>query len=567
MDKIWLDSYPPAMPAEADLTRFATLCDLLDESCARFSDLPAFSNQGVTLTYGQLDELSAALAAWLQREAGLKKGERVALMLPNLLQYPVALFGVLRAGGVVVNTNPLYTGRELLYQLNDAGVSCIVVLENFAHTLEQVIERSAVRVVVTTAVGDLLHFPRAQLTNFVVRHVRHMVPPWHIARACGLPEALDKGRQRAPDAVPLAANDLAFLQYTGGTTGVPKGAMLTHANLLANVLQTAAWVGGTLLDGEETALLPLPLYHVFALTAMLTFFKMGAHSVLVTDPRDLAGVVHLLQHARASAIVGVNTLFQALLDAPGIEQVDGAGLKVCIAGGMAVQRAVAARWQERFGVPLVEGYGLTEAAPIVCANRLDIKAWTGSIGLPLPSTEVALLDDNGHSLPVGESGEIAVRGPQVMAGYWRQPEASAAVLSADGWLRTGDIGVMDPCGYLRLLDRKKDVIIVSGFKVFPNEVEDVAMLCPGVQEAVAVPVADEHSGEAVKLVVVRRAAPVPAPDAATLIEHCRNNLTGYKVPRYVVFRDQPLPKSAVGKVLRRVVLEQERQAAARPISA
>jgi long-chain acyl-CoA synthetase len=530
--------------------RFGNLNDMLDAACARFPQHVAFSNQGSSITYAELDALSRRFAGYLQHDVGLLKGERVAIMLPNLLQYPVVLFGVLRAGGVVVNTNPLYTGRELLYQLNDSGASCIVVLENFAHTLEQVVHGSALRSVITSQVGDLLNFPRAQLTNFVLRHVRHMVPDWHMAEARPLPKALHEGEHVALRPVPLAPDDLAFLQYTGGTTGTPKGAMLSHANLVANVLQTSAWIGNVMREGEETAILPLPLYHVFALMAMLTFLHLGANSVLVTDPRDMAGLVHLLRHTKASAIIGVNTLFKALLNAPGIEQAAAHRLKLTIAGGMAVQRVVADKWQDLFGAPIVEGYGLTESSPIATANRLDLAEYTGSIGLPLPSTEVAILDDDGGAVAQGEAGEIAVRGPQVMRGYWRRPDDSAAVLTADGWLRTGDIGVMDPRGYVKLLDRKKDVIIVSGFKVFPNEVEDVAVACPGVLEAVAVAAADERSGEVVTLVVLRQD---PALDVDTLLAHCRRNLTGYKVPKYVVFREQPLPKSAVGKILRRLV--------------
>ncbi len=549
-DKLWLDSYPAGIPFEVDTHRFANLNDMLDAACARFPQHIAFSNQGSSITYAELDTLSRRFAGYLQHDVGLVKGERVAIMLPNLLQYPVVLFGVLRAGGVVVNTNPLYTERELLYQLNDSGASCIVVLENFAHTLEQVVHGSALRSVVTSQVGDLLNFPRAQLTNFVLRHVRHMVPDWHMAEARPLPKALHEGEHVALRPVPLAPDDLAFLQYTGGTTGTPKGAMLSHANLVANVLQTSAWIGNVMRDGEETAILPLPLYHVFALMGMLTFLHLGANSVLVTDPRDTAGLVHLLSHTKASAIIGVNTLFKALLNAPGIAQAAAHRLKLTIAGGMAVQRVVADKWLDVFGAPIVEGYGLTESSPIATANRLDLAEHTGSIGLPLPSTEVAILDDGGGVLAQGEVGEIAVRGPQVMRGYWRRPDDSAAVLTADGWLRTGDIGVMDPRGYVKLLDRKKDVIIVSGFKVFPNEVEDVAVACPGVLEAVAVAAADERSGEVVKLVVLRQDA---ALDADTLLAHCRRNLTGYKVPKYVVFREQPLPKSAVGKILRRLV--------------
>jgi long-chain acyl-CoA synthetase len=526
----------------------------------RHPDLPAFSNQGATISFHRLDMLSRAFAAYLQQVAKLSKGDRFAIMLPNLLQYPVALFGAFRAGCVVVNVNPLYTARELAHQLADSGACAILVLDNFAHTLEEALPQTGIRHVITTRLGDMLHFPKAQIVNLVVKHVRHMVPPWHIDKATAWPDALRHGAGLPLNEYPLTAGDTAFLQYTGGTTGVPKGAVLSHGNMVANLQQTAAWVTGVLNEGEEVAIIPLPLYHVFALTCMLTFLRLGARNVLITNPRDIPGLVKELKHTKFSAMIGVNTLFNALLNATGIDEINVSQAKVVVAGGMAVQRAVAERWHRVFGVPLIEGYGLTETSPIVCANPLNITEYTGCIGLPLPSTEVAILDDDGNALPLGALGEICVRGPQVMQAYWNKPEETAHVLGDDGWLRTGDMGFMDERGFVKLVDRKKDVIVVSGFKVFPNEVEDVAAMHPGVFEVAAIGISDERSDQVVEIVVVRRD---PALDAEALIAHCRKYLAGYKVPKLVSFRDEPLPKSNIGKVLRRIVKEQEEQAALR----
>jgi long-chain acyl-CoA synthetase len=558
MEKIWLKSYPPGVPAEVNLDEFNSLNSVLKWVCERYPDLPAFSNQGTTITYRQLDGLSRSFAAYLQNVAGLSRGERIAIMMPNLLQYPIALFGALRAGCIVVNTNPLYTPRELEHQLVDSGAIAIVVLDNFAHTLEQVLPNTSVRHVITTSVGDMLHFPKAQIVNLVFKHIRHMVPEWHIPGAATFSEALKRGADMALNEIVLKAGDTAFLQYTGGTTGVPKGAILSHGNMVANLQQTAAWVTGVLKEGEETAVIPLPLYHVFALTATLAFFRLGANNVLITNPRDIHAFIKELKHTRFSAMIGVNTLFNALLNTPDIEQVDAGNVKVVVAGGMAVQRAVAEKWHQTFGVPLIEGYGLTETSPIVCANPLNIAEYTGTIGLPVPSTEVAILDEVGGELPPGEMGEICVRGPQVMKGYWNMPEETARVFTDDGWLRTGDIGFMNESGYVKLVDRKKDVIVVSGFKVFPNEVEDVAAMHPGVFEVAAIAVIDERSDQAVKLVVFKKD---PALTAEALIDHCRKYLTAYKVPKYVVFSNKPLPKSNIGKVLRRVVKDEEDRAA------
>jgi long-chain acyl-CoA synthetase len=563
VEKLWLKSYPPGVPAEVKLDPFHSLPEMLDWIAGRFRDQPAFSNQGATITWGELDAMSRRFAAYLH-SAGLRKGDRVAIMLPNLLQYPVALFGAFRAGCTVVNVNPLYTARELQYQLANSGATAIVVLDNFAHTLEEVLAQTSVRHVITTRVGDMLHFPKAQIVNLVVKYVRHMVPNWHISGSVAFPEALRRGEFLVLPETPLEASDTAFLQYTGGTTGVPKGAVLTHANLIANVEQTIPWMTGTLAEGKETIVIPLPLYHVFALTAMLTFARFGTHILLITNPRDIHGFVKELKHTPFSVLIGVNTLFNALLNAPDIGQVDTRAVKLVVAGGMALQRSVAERWQQLFGLPIIEGYGLTETSPFVCANPLNAATYSGTIGLPLPSTEVALLDDAGNEVPAGEPGELCVRGAQVMQGYWNMPEETAHVFTTNGWLRTGDMARMEPNGYFKLIDRKKDLIIVSGFKVFPNEVEDVVAMHPGVFEVAAIRARDAEGNESVKVVVVRRD---PALTAEALIEHCRKNLTAYKVPKYVSFRTEPLPKSNIGKILRRIVMEEEERAAAAPAQA
>jgi long-chain acyl-CoA synthetase len=548
VNKPWLAQYPAAVPAEIDFGPLASVNDVLRAGCTRFADRPAFNSMGTVMSFRQLDEASRAFAAWLQKVAGLKRGDRVALMMPNLLQYPVAMFGVLRAGMVVVNVNPLYTPRELEHQLNDSGAAAIVVLENFAHTLEQVLRTTRVRVVVTTQVGDLLPPLKRVLTNAVVKYAKKMVPRWRVEGAIGFNRALAAGRAQSLDEPALNRADLAFLQYTGGTTGVAKGAMLTHGNMVANVLQVTAWMSPNLSDGVETVVIPLPLYHVFALTGCLSFFSKGAQAVLVANPRDLPAFIKTLRETHFSVIIGVNTLFRALLDAPDARTVDWSHLKLAVAGGMAVQHVVAHRWKQLTGVPLVEGYGLTESAPVAIANPVTIDEWSGQIGVPLPSTDAAILDDDGRPVQLGEVGEIGLRGPQVMKGYWNRPDESAHVFTADGWLRTGDMGVMDDCGGIRLTDRKKDMIVVSGFKVFPNEIEDVLTAHPGVLEAAAVGVHDDRSGEAVKVVVVRRD---PALTEADLLAHCRQHLTGYKMPRLVEFRSAPLPKTNIGKILRR----------------
>jgi len=548
MEKVWLKQYPEGIPAEVDVAAYNSLKEILEKSCARFADLPAYGNMGVSITYRELDQMSRDFAAYLQKVVGMKKGDRLAIMLPNLLQYPVALFGAQRAGVVVVNTNPLYTARELEHQLKDSGATAIVVLENFAHTLEEVLPRTPVKTIITTQIGDMFPAFKRMLTNLVVKHVKKMVPAWHLAQTTAFADALAAGRAQALEDVPVRLDDLAFLQYTGGTTGVAKGAMLTQANMVANLQQVGAWIARDLLDGKETTLIPLPLYHVFALTANLVFMKIGSHSILVTNPRDMPAFVHLLKKTPITAMIGVNTLYNGLLNAPGFADVNLRSLKICAAGGMAVQRAVAHRWKEATGVPLIEGYGLTETAPIAICNPLSIEEWSGNIGVPIPSTEAAILDEDGSMLPINAVGEIAIRGPQVMKGYWHKPEETAKVFTREGWFRTGDMGFMNELGQFKITDRKKDMIIVSGFKVFPNEVEDVVMMNPKVMEVSAIGVPDEKSGEAVKIVVVKKDENLTERE---LLEHCRQHLTNYKMPRMVEFRTEPLPKTNIGKILRR----------------
>jgi len=553
MDRIWLKNYPPGIAGQVDVNEFSSLKDVLEQSCRRFGALPAFSNMGSSISYAQLDQASRDFAAYLQ-SIGLEKGDRVAIMLPNLPQYPVALFGVLRAGMVVVNVNPQYTSAELEHQLKDSGAKAILVLENFAHTVQQVLDRNPglVLAVVTTEVGDMLPVLKEFVTNVVVKYVKKMVPGWKIAGAIELHAALRAGHGHPVADVQLTHGDTAFLQYTGGTTGVAKGTVLSHGNMVANLQQLSAWIAHDLEDGKEVFVCPLPLYHVFALTSTLMFMKIGAHTILITDPRNMDAFLHDLRKYPFTTMIGVNTLYRALLDAPGFGEVDLRSLKLTSAGGMAVQRVVAERWAKATGVPLIEGYGLTETSPVVISNPLNIDQWTGTIGMPIPSTEAAILDDDGAEVAVGEVGEICVRGPQVMAGYWNRPEESKGAFTRDGWLRTGDMGTMDERGYFRITDRKKDMIIVSGFKVFPNQIEDVVASHPGVAEVGAVGVPDERSGEAVKIVVVRKD---PSLTEAALLEHCRQSLTGYKIPKYVEFRTEPLPKSNIGKILRRQLRE------------
>ncbi len=548
MEKIWLKQYPEGIPAEVDVAAYSSLKEILEKSCARFADLPAYGNMGVSITYRELDQMSRDFAAYLQKVVGMKKGDRMAIMLPNLLQYPVALFGAQRAGVVVVNTNPLYTARELEHQLKDSGATAIVVLENFAHTLEQVLPRTPVKTIITTQIGDMFPAFKRMLTNLVVKHVKKMVPEWHLAQTTTFNDALAAGHAQTLDDVPVRLDDLAFLQYTGGTTGVAKGAMLTQANMVANVQQVGTWIARDLLDGKEVAIIPLPLYHIYATTTNLVFMKIGTRSELITNPRDMPAFIQTLKKVPFTVIIGVNTLYNGLLNAPGFAELNLHRLKVVSAGGMAVQHAVADRWKQMTGVPIVEGYGLTETAPVAISNPLNIKDWSGNIGVPIPSTEAAILDEDGSMLPINAVGEIAIRGPQVMKGYWNKPDETAKVFTPDGWFRTGDMGFMNELGQFKITDRKKDMIIVSGFKVFPNEVEDVVMMNPKVMEVAAIGVPDEKSGEAVKIVVVKKDATLTDRE---LLDHCRQHLTNYKVPRMVEFRTEPLPKTPIGKILRR----------------
>jgi long-chain acyl-CoA synthetase len=549
--KPWLQQYPEGVPHEVDTLAYSSLTHMLDQSCERFRDLPVFSNMGVVMTFEELDRETRALAAYLQQVQGLRPGERIAIVMPNLLQYPIALFGSLRAGLINVTCNPLFTAHELEHQLQDSGATAIVIVENVAHRLQQIIGKTAIRTVIVTRIGDMFPPLKAWMTNQVVRYVRRMVMPWRIDGAVDFKTALREGERLTVEPVSLARDDIAFLQYTGGTTGVPKGAMLTHGNLIANLQQISAWVGSELEEGAETVVTALPLYHAFALTInLLTFVKWGGHNVLITDPRGVRRFVKELRRLHFTVITGVNTLFKAMLRDPGIRRMDVTGLKFAIAGGMALQRVVAKDWFELTGKPLIEGYGLTEASPLVAANRLDAREYQGMVGVPVPSTEVVFRDEDGRELPFGEVGELCVRGPQVMKGYWNRPDETAKVLDSDGWLRTGDMGFMDERGYIKITDRKKDMIVVSGFKVFPNEIEDVVATHPGVLEVAAIGAPDDLSGEVVKIVVVKRD---PGLTADEIIAHCMKQLTGYKVPKFVQFRDEPLPKNPIGKPLRRLI--------------
>src|SRR6186997_60013 len=522
VERVWLKSYPSGIPPEADVDRYANVPQLLGESCRKFASLPAFTNMDATMDFGTLDRLSRDFAAWLVHGAGLAKGDRVAIMMPNLLQYPVALFGILRAGMIVVNCNPLYTPRELEHQLNDAGAAGIVILENFAKTLEDVIAKTAVKKVVTTQLGDMLPFPKSMIVNWVVKHRKKMVPAWNIPDTVPLKKALADGRARALVEPALTHDDIAFLQYTGGTTGVSKGATLTHGNIVANLQQVSAWIGTGLKEGAELVITALPMYHIFALTgSCLTNVKIGAHNVLITNPRDMPGFVKELGKYRFSFMSGVNTLFAGLMNTPGFDKLDFSGLKLTLGGGMAVQRAVAERWKEITHCPLLEAYGLTETSPGACINPLIAGfEFNGTAGLPIPSTVITIRDDDCRILPLGETGEICIAGPQVMKGYWNRPDETAKVMTPDAAFRTGDIGLMTPEGYVKIVDRKKDMILVSGFNVYPNEVEDVVAMMPGVLEVCAVAAADDKCGEVVRVAVVKKD---PALTREQVQAHCKEH--------------------------------------------
>ncbi|HVR93983.1 MAG TPA: long-chain-fatty-acid--CoA ligase [Casimicrobiaceae bacterium] len=557
MEKIWLKSYPAGIPAEIDVNEYASLREVLEESCAKFGSRPAYSCMGRTITFADLDKLSAAFGAFLQGR-GLTKGTRVALMMPNVLQYPVCLFGILRAGCTVVNVNPLYTPRELEHQLTDSGAEMIVVVENFAHTLAEVISKTQVKHVIVTTIGEMLGLKGA-LVDFVLRHVKKMIPAWDLPGAIRLSDALAEGGKRKLEPVEIGHEDIAFLQYTGGTTGVAKGAMLLHRNIIANVLQARAWVTPFLGKQRHVIITPLPLYHIFSLTSnCLIFMTLGAENVLITNPRDIPGLVKEMGKHSFTAFTGVNTLFNALLNNADFQKLDFSTLQMTLGGGMAVQKAVADRWEKVTGKPLIEAYGLTETSPGATINPLDLPEYNGAIGLPIPSTDLVLRDDDGKEVALGERGEICIKGPQVMLGYWKRPEETAKMIDRDGWLATGDIGVIDERGFVRIVDRKKDMILVSGFNVYPNEIEAVVAMHPGVLECAAVGVPDAKSGEAVKLFVVKKD---PTLTADALLAHCREQLTGYKCPRDVEFRTE-LPKSNVGKILRRELRDEARRKAA-----
>jgi long-chain acyl-CoA synthetase len=551
VDKLWLKSYPPGVPAEISPEQYRSLAHLFDEACAKYADRPAYSNFGRTITFRQLNAMSRAFGAWLQKEARLKRGDRIALMMPNILQYPIALFGALRAGLTVVNTNPLYTHRELEQQLKDSGAKAIVVFENAAHTVEACLDHTDVEEVIVTGIGDLLGFPKGPLVNFVLRNVRKQVRRYALPQAHSFLNVLEQGKWVNLEDPGLTLQDIAFLQYTGGTTGVAKGAVLTHRNMVANTLQTHAWLGQFALNPLEQQVIvgALPLYHIFALTSIaLVWLHEGGHNILITNPRDMPAFIKDLKKYRCSVYYGVNTLFNSLLNAPGFAGVDFSRVVSCVAGGMALQGAVAERWKALTGAELLQGWGLTETSPVATTNPRGVD-FNNSIGLPVPSTEVSIRDDSGRELGVSQIGEICVRGPQVMRGYWNRPEETANVMIDGGWLRTGDIGRMDEAGFVYIEDRKKDMILVSGFNVYPNEVEGVIARHPAVLEVAAVSQPDERSGEVVAVFVVRRD---PALTEEQVIEFARADLTGYKVPRHVYFRDE-LPKTNVGKILRRAL--------------
>jgi long-chain acyl-CoA synthetase len=555
LQKPWLASYPEGVPEKIPTPEYKSLREMIEFSFREYADRPAYTNMGSTLTFRELDELSMQFACYLQKDLGLVKGERVAIMLPNVLQYPVALCGIFRAGLVAVNINPLYTARELRHQLGDSGARGIVILENFAHTLERVIADSGIEHVVTTELGDLMNKPKGWLVNLAVKHVKRMVPPFSLPGRVKVPAALKRGARGTLAHVELGFGDLAFLQYTGGTTGPAKGAMLSHRNMVYNVLQSKAWQADAFADVDRIVVITaLPLYHIFSLESnCLSIMLQGGENVLITNPRDFPAFVKELSKHRFTYFTGVNTLFAALLNTPGFANLDFSSLRLTIGGGMAVQEAVARKWQKVTGNPIVQAYGLTETSPAAIANPLDVTEFTGSIGIPMPSTEVRICDDDGNEVAPGASGEICIRGPQVMEGYWKNPEETERVMLPGGWLRTGDIGRMDERGFIYVEDRKKDMINVSGFNVYPNEIESVVVEMDGVLEAAAVGVPDEKSGEAVKLYVVKND---PSVTEADIIAWCRENLTGYKVPREVEFRDD-LPKTNVGKVLRRALKDQD----------
>ncbi|HEV8108341.1 MAG TPA: long-chain-fatty-acid--CoA ligase [Burkholderiales bacterium] len=555
MQRIWLKSYPPGVPADIDPSEYASLVEVFDRSAKQFAARPAFHSMGKTISYAELERLSRAFGAWLQAK-GLAKGSRVAIMLPNCLQYPVAMFGTLRAGCIVVNVNPLYTARELEHQLRDSGAEAIVILENFAAVLQQVRAKTPLKHIVITSLGEMLGL-KGVVVNLVVRKVKKMVPPYELPGAVRFKVTLAEGSAKRLDIPALGHEDIAYLQYTGGTTGVSKGAILLHRNVIAALLQYRAWLGPAIGMDRPVIITALPLYHIFSLTVnCLVMMFVGGENVLITNPRDIAGFVKELAKHEYSMITGVNTLFNALLNHPDFAKLDFSHLRLALGGGMAVQKAVAERWKQVTGTALIEGYGLTETAPSATANPLNLTEYTGTIGVPMSSTDVELRDDADRSVPLGQPGEICIRGPQVMKGYWQRPDETAKVLGEDGFLHTGDIGIMDDKGFIRIVDRKKDMILVSGFNVYPNEIEQVVATLPGVLECAVIGVPDEHSGEVPKVYVVRKDPQLTEQD---VLEHCRKELTGYKRPKYVEFRSE-LPKTNVGKILRRALREEKKAA-------
>ncbi|MGK5070700.1 Long-chain-fatty-acid--CoA ligase [compost metagenome] len=560
MEKIWLKSYPPGVPADINPDQYRSLVHVLEEAFQKYADRNAYVCMDKFLTYAELDAYSRQLGAWLQSR-GLKKGARVALMMPNVLQYPVAIAAVLRAGYTVVNVNPLYTPRELEHQLNDSGSEAIIVLENFAHTLEQVLSRTAVKHIIVASMGEMLGGLKGAIVNFVVRNIKKMVPAYSLPNAMRFKQALSLGGRMKLTPVELSITDPAFLQYTGGTTGVSKGATLSHRNVIANVLQSEAWSGAALDQNSQEQLIivcALPLYHIFALTACAMWgTRVGALNILVPNPRDIPGLIKELGKYKFNLLPAVNTLYNALVNHPDFAKLDFSGLKIANGGGMAVQQAVNDKWLQVTGVSIIEGYGLSETSPVATCNRADSTAFSGTIGLPIPSTDIAILDDDGKEVPLGQTGEIAIRGPQVMSGYWNRPDETAKVMTPDGYFKSGDVGIMDERGYVKIVDRKKDMILVSGFNVYPNEVEAVIAAHPGVLECACVGVPDEHSGEAVKVFVVRKD---PNLTQAVLAAYCKEQFTGYKRPKYIEFRDE-LPKTNVGKILRRALRDETKIAA------
>jgi long-chain acyl-CoA synthetase len=556
VERPWLSQYPPGVPAEIDVAEYQSVRDVFEESCRTYAKRPAFTCMGRQITFADLDALSSTFGGWLQ-SVGCTRGTRIALMMPNILQYPICVFGALRAGCTVVNVNPLYTARELEHQLIDSGAEVIVVVENFARTLSQAIGRTRIRQVIVTSIGELLA-AKGRVVDLVLRRVKRMVPPWTLPGAIRFTDAMKAGRKRALTRIPIGHDDIAFLQYTGGTTGVAKGAMLLHRNIVANLLQARAWLRPFLDGRREVILTPLPLYHIFSLTAnCLVFMSIGGENVLITNPRDIRGMVKTMRGSRFTAMTGVNTLFNALLNNERFRRLDFSAFRLTLGGGMAVQEAVAKRWKEITGVPLIEAYGLTETSPAATMNPLDLPQFNGSIGLPIPSTDIVLRDDAGRDVKPGEPGEICIKGPQVMAGYWQRPDETAKAMTPDGYFMSGDIGTMDERGYIRIVDRKKDMILVSGFNVYPNEIEGIVAMHDGVLECAAVGIPDRKSGEAVKLFVVRKDAGLTAP---ALLSHCRRHLAGYKCPREIEFRSD-LPKSNVGKILRRELRDEAKDAA------